>query len=988
MSEADQPGPSFVQNVVAVNGFAYGAIDADIHVFANGLPLYLLANWHSEAGSDPEWLRELPSRMLNARRAIVPFTGREGELAVLRQWRDSGPRLAVRWLHGPGGQGKTRLAAQCASEAVADGWKVIAAFHGPDADQIEAGSQDLSLAGAAGVLLMVDYADRWLLTNLTWLLKNKVLHQTGVRTRVLMVARTAGTWPSIRGVLDVHQADTSSQPLAALSQETKGQRDERLDMFTAARDSFAAIYQHPDATAIEMPRRFDDPDFGLTLALHMAALVAVDTSIRGRRPPGDMAGLTMYLLDREQLHWGRLYSDGMKATEGGKAYRTPREVMKRCVYTACLTGAVAPAQGTEILRQLSLPGDPHQLLADHATCYPPTGATVLEPLYPDRLAEDFLALTLPGHSADYPTHPWAGPATALLLARAAPDTTPLHTRRAITFLATAAARWAHVGETHLFALLNNDPQLAIAAGSAALSALAAIDSIDPELLEAILEQLPHEGQVDLDVGAADIEERLTPHRLSRVDDPGKRAQVHRRLATARERAGRRQQSVAAAQSALDIYRTLADNDPRTHLPDVAAMLHTIAADHAYRREHQQALPLITEAIDAARQCVTDSMDPMPGAAPVAESVNILGQALQIYGAVLAGLGRYPEAERALRESVDRFWRRPRDPDREVLSPALFGSLAALTVVLLAQNREETPPAMLQAGQIMFSPGGLSAQYQHFHRWPPDDLGRFLWNVRHAPAGTDIDPAAAIRRAADVNPDAHRAGLADAAYQTAYDAFQDGKYEEALRGCIEAVESYRRSGQNDPTSHLPGLSRALTLHTMLLTAAGRFAEAIEASADAVDLHRQIRETTSPAPDVDYVRGLGAYATARLSAWSASRRGERRAGDRTDRLPVATLDEALVAATQAVTLALGGQDAKSLSDDAQKRLWSTGSLMAATLHALGRSHEARATCRRLGVPYRLRRELFYARLATWGSTWRQSNRGPPNRENSSTISSAAS
>lgn len=218
MTEVDGSEPQIVQNVTAVNGFAYGVIGADIHVFGGGLPLYLLANWQPEQEGSPGWLRELPSRMLNARRAVVPFAGPDGELAQLREWRESGARLAVRWLHGPAGQGKTRLAAQFVAQSAAAGWKVVTAFHGPDADRPEPGSQDMRLAGAAGLLMMVDYADRWLLTNLTWLLKNALLHQTGVVTRVLMVAGTADSWPSVRGILDTHQADTSSQYLPGLGQ--------------------------------------------------------------------------------------------------------------------------------------------------------------------------------------------------------------------------------------------------------------------------------------------------------------------------------------------------------------------------------------------------------------------------------------------------------------------------------------------------------------------------------------------------------------------------------------------------------------------------------------------------------------------------------------------------------------------------------------------------------------------------------------------------
>ena len=107
----------------------------------------------------------------------VPFTGRDDELADLRRWRDDNGRLGVRWLHGPGGQGKTRLAAQFAAECKGIGWKVIVAFHGPDADRIISGGQDMSLDGAAGLLVVVDYADRWRVTSLTWLFKNSLLQR-------------------------------------------------------------------------------------------------------------------------------------------------------------------------------------------------------------------------------------------------------------------------------------------------------------------------------------------------------------------------------------------------------------------------------------------------------------------------------------------------------------------------------------------------------------------------------------------------------------------------------------------------------------------------------------------------------------------------------------------------------------------------------------------------------------------------------------------
>jgi hypothetical protein len=218
--------------------------------------------------------------------------------------------------------------------------------------------------------------------------------------------------------------------------------EQRGDMFGAARDSFAGRYGLPDARTIAPPASFDDPDMGLTLGLHMAALVAVDAYSRGQPPPSDMAGLTIYLLDREHLHWANLYTDGTGRTGPGSGhYATPPDVMGRTVFAASLTGTVNRSTGAAVLERVGLGDRPDGVLDDHRRCYPPAeggDSTVLEPLYPDRLAEDFLALTTVGHAADYPAQGWAAGTAATVLDQIAPA-------RPVTFLAEAARRWPHLG---------------------------------------------------------------------------------------------------------------------------------------------------------------------------------------------------------------------------------------------------------------------------------------------------------------------------------------------------------------------------------------------------------------------------------------------------------------------------------------------------------------------------------------------------------------
>lgn len=86
------------QRIRVESGFAYGVIGADIHVFGDGVPVYLLENWPGIPDVDSEFLTELPSRMLNSRFAVVQFIGREAELRGLNAWR--GSRLASGKLFG------------------------------------------------------------------------------------------------------------------------------------------------------------------------------------------------------------------------------------------------------------------------------------------------------------------------------------------------------------------------------------------------------------------------------------------------------------------------------------------------------------------------------------------------------------------------------------------------------------------------------------------------------------------------------------------------------------------------------------------------------------------------------------------------------------------------------------------------------------------------------------------------------------------------
>jgi hypothetical protein len=208
---------TYEQRIRIESGVAYGVLGADLHVWGQGVLLYLLENWRNTPSADPEWLRMLPGRLLNARDGVAGFTGSAAELNKLHQWRGSAPRLAVRWLYGPAEADQTGLAAKFAGESAADNWKVMVAILGPGTTLPALDTQDLGLGTEDGVLLVIDDADQWPWNSLALLLSNKLFRRpaSGTRTRILMIGRTLDPWPGIQ-----HKLISSGQP-ATSSQQLK-----------------------------------------------------------------------------------------------------------------------------------------------------------------------------------------------------------------------------------------------------------------------------------------------------------------------------------------------------------------------------------------------------------------------------------------------------------------------------------------------------------------------------------------------------------------------------------------------------------------------------------------------------------------------------------------------------------------------------------------------------------------------------------------------
>jgi tetratricopeptide (TPR) repeat protein len=745
-----------------------GSIHGDVTI-SMGSRAFRITGFPLARSIDIARLRSQPSRLLAAANSVVPFNFRDGELADLEYWRNKqGPQLAARLLHGPGGQGKTRLAAHFAQLSASYNWAAAMAHHRSEHTR---DGQAYTVKDARGLLLMVDYAERWPVDDLLDLFGHLLNHR--VVTRVLLLARPDAWWQELTYRLERMGVTADSRPLAPLAGDLRS----RQKVFTAACRRFAArdLYDLPDLKSLTPPDELDDPAYGQVLVLHMAALAAVDAAARGAPLPDRRAQISAYLLARERELW--------RSTHGNRQIDTPPEQIADAVCIAALTRALPyhSAAGPLSRAAVSHPGEAtRRLLKDHAFFYPPaqTG-TILEPLYPDWLAEDFFA--------EHARRPGTYDILTGLLAPTA-GKLPAYTRVAITFLVETARRWPDVATQQLYPLLRAHPELAIAAGGATLARLAGIPDVETAVLKAIEALLPEGRHVDLDIGAAAITSELARRWLA---DQAERARLQAAAGNRLANAGDRAQALAATTEAVDIYRKLRSTDPAAFEPKLAESLDDLGNRLSDVGRREEALAATTEAVDIYRE--------LTKADPATFELRLAG-ALTHLGIRQADLQHWEEALAATHEAVQILRRRaPRDP--AAFESDLARSLDGLGDWLSREKRLKE--AVTTAAEAITIIRRLAASDSRTFK---PQLARALANL-----GT---------RLADL-----------------------WRLDEALSAASEAVSIYRKLARADPATFNPKLAWALTNLGRRRSALGQHRQALKATNEAVRIYRPLARRNS-------------------------------------------------------------------------------------------------------------------------------------------------
>ncbi|MEV6602845.1 tetratricopeptide repeat protein [Kutzneria sp. NPDC051319] len=775
-----------------------------------------------------------PSRLLLPRHRIVPFVGRDDELQRLTSW-GQGPGVAARLIHAGGGHGKTRLAEEFATHCAADGWAVWRAEHVPTPGVTTSTSSQVALPVSRRALIVVDYADRWpashLLTLLTDLVNIAVQAQLSVR--VLLLARWAGFWwPMLADRLD-RALDTDDLALPALTETLN-----RQELFTTAAGQFAAALE-VEHTNWPTPPRLHLPGYTQVLSVHMAALAAVDAHRHAATAPTEPHAVSAYLLRREYAHWQQMNS----RVEG--PVPTSPTAMRRASYVATLAGPLPRPAARDALTRVALADTiraADQIIDDHRVCCPPTDpTTVLEALHPDRLGEDFISLTTPGH-------PYTGADTAALIDNwtlTAPrdllhtDADPLiWTPAAVTVLVEAAYRWPHLAAGVLDPLLRQDPNLALAAGGTTLARLAGLPNVDPAVLETIDDLLPRTRHIDLDSAAAAITTVLAPRRLAAATDMAERSQIYASLAWRLGNAGQREQALAPAEEAVKLYRQLAEANPTDYLPDLARSLADLGIRLSEVGRREEALTSTEEARSIRRRLTeANRMADLPAHASLAANL----------GARLAEMGRWDEAVASSEEAVHLY---------RVL--VQIGSVTYLSELALSLNnlgihlsevgrRQEAVASAEEAVQLYrhaevnrtvslpdlaLSLTNLGARLSEVGRWKES-------------LGPTEEAVQLYRQLAQVNPAAHLPHLAGSLTRLGARLSEVGRRQEALTPTEEAVQLYRQLAQVNPAAHLPHLAASIASLGVRLSEVGRREEALAPTEEAVQLYRQLAQANPAA-----------------------------------------------------------------------------------------------------------------------------------------------
>ncbi|SCE66784.1 Tetratricopeptide repeat-containing protein [Micromonospora matsumotoense] len=658
---------------------------------------------------------ELPESvawLLHPGQAVVDFIGRGWVLRQLESWTTDFDTVAVRLLTGAGGVGKTRLAREFAGRL--PGWRC---------EWIHAGAEEqtAALITSGGVpsrlLVVVDYAETRDRAGVAALVC-AAQRATGVRVRVLLIARGAGLWwetlsaayPQQAQLLDALTGRSQVVQLPARIEES-----EPDEIVALAAGEFAAHLALPVPAVEERDRPADTP----VLRLHAEALLAV---LDGEPRHGRYDVLTE-VLGHEARYWRFAARRAGLLTADDPASDA---LLRQVVGVAALLGADGPDEVAGLVRRVpALVAAEQERVARYAAwladLYPAADGTGLGVVQPDLLAEALVVRVL----RDYPAADRARVFTGLTVAQAV---------RALTVLGRARTHQADAAALIEVALGVDVPRMVEAVlqvgvqfpgvfTPGAVRLLADAD-IDLDWAQWTAERVPYPS---MELGRLAV--ALTT-RIVAGFTPDTPREVHARWMSTHSirlaEIGRRAEALTASQEAVCLRRELTITNRDAHLPDLAKSLNNHANRLTEAGQHTEALTTSHEAVNLYRQLTTNRDPHLP----------YIAKSLNNHANRLTEAGQHTEALTTSHEAVN-LYRQLTTTNRDAHLPDLANSLWNIGYVgLIADSVTEEAIALTAEGVCYFDE--LAAAYPAAFEERRQAARRTLDELHRAAGGAEVN----------------------------------------------------------------------------------------------------------------------------------------------------------------------------------------------------------------------------------------------------------
>jgi tetratricopeptide (TPR) repeat protein len=735
------------------------------------------------------------ARLLDPRRELVSFVGRENELRALTAWCEGSDADRLRLVTGPGGVGKTRLAVELAERMKKRGWVCQRIADGQEASAIA----ELRTVTSSRALLVVDYAETRV--GLRQMLKALVRRDQGDGVRVLLLARAIGDWWDRLGASEpaawdlIQSASLVHSPLSAVVAADLSD----AEIVALAVRAFAAELGVPD-------REVEIYGHGGTvqrrvLDLHAAALVAVLAEAKNGVVRVDLGTVLRELLRHEQHFW---YESAQANELSGGPDGVTAEQLRQLVAAACLVGAANQAEARALPGRVPGTSSSAKIAGWLRLLYPPDpGSTEwIGSVQPDRLAElhtmqelvasrEFALDCLTGLDARQ------GVRAVALLARASSDYPEAEhlLSRILPDMAESLAEMDAPAET-LAAILGAIPYPTVVLGPAAVS-----------LGQRITQGLP-----------AETEPAVRAHWLTSLSD---------RLSAMR----RHHDALIAAEEAVAIRRDLAASSKR-YLPELTSSLMSLGVVLSDLGRDEDALSVAQECAAILRELAADDADRY--GPDLASAIADLGQRLFALGAFDEALQATEQAVAIRRELV------VVEPDRH--RPNLATSLDSLGVRLSALGRHAAAiPVTEEAALIRRQLAEVDPD-----RYRPD-LANSLGNLgisysdldRHADALPLVEEVLEIRRElAAADPDRWRPDLASAMENLSVTLVDLDRSAEAVPLAEQVLVIRRELAAVNPDRWARELACALGNLAAALIGSGQLAGSLELCLEALAISRTL------------------------------------------------------------------------------------------------------------------------------------------------------